>query len=72
METNLALTVDEFCRASRISKTTAYEEISAGRLVVAKVGSKTIVPMHRAEEWIRGREVAQAAPSRNPSGKRKP
>jgi len=67
---DLALTLREFCAAAKVGPTTAYEEIRAGRLIVAKVGTKTIVPVDRAREWLRSREVAAVLPSRNPTGKR--
>jgi len=66
----LARPLREFCQAVGIGITTAYEEIKAGRLIVAKIGAKTIVPDDRGREWLKSREVAAAAPSRNPNGKR--
>lgn len=47
----------EFCRSVGIGITTAYEEIRAGRLIVAKVGVKTLVADDRGREWLRSREV---------------
>jgi len=72
MESNnrLARPLRQFCADVGIGVTTAYEEIKAGRLVVAKVGNKTIVPDDRGREWLRSREVAAVSPSRNPHGKR--
>jgi|GEM_PF-2887600 len=49
---NLAYTVDEACRAARIGRTRLYEEIGAGRLVVSRVGRKTLIPAHRLREWL--------------------
>jgi len=67
--TRLARPLRQFCADVGIGMTTAYEEIKAGRLIVAKVGNKTIVPDDRGREWLRGREVNGAAPSRNPAGR---
>ena len=47
-----AFTVDEFCLAYRIGRTKAYQQINAGRLRVAKIGSKTIVRADDAEAWL--------------------
>jgi hypothetical protein len=69
-ESRLARPLRQFCADVGIGITTAYEEIRAGRLVVAKVGAKTLVPDDRGREWLRSREVAAVAPSRNPQGKR--
>ncbi len=69
-ENRLARPLRQFCADVGIGMTTAYEEIRAGRLIVAKVGAKTLVPDERAREWLRSREVLTVLPSRNPSGKR--
>lgn len=68
-EIKLAFTVPELMAASGVGRTTIYEEVKAGRLVIAKVGAKTIVPVDRAREWLKAREVTGAMPPRNPRGK---
>lgn len=60
----------QFCQDVGISPTTGYQEVKAGRLIVAKIGTKTIVPDDRAREWLKSREVVAVLPSRNPTGKR--
>jgi len=47
--------VDNFARAAGIGRTQAYEEIKAGRLKVAKVGRRTIVPVAETEKWLAAR-----------------
>lgn len=69
-DTPLARPLRQFCAAVGISPTTAYEEIRAGRLIVAKIGTRTLVPHDRGVEWLKGREVATLAPPRNPNGRR--
>jgi excisionase family DNA binding protein len=46
-----ALTIDEYCRAYRICRETAYREIRAGRLPARKLGRKTLVLRADAEAW---------------------
>lgn len=48
----IALTIDEAARVARTGRTKLYEEIAAGRLVVARVGRKTLVPTHRLRQWL--------------------
>ena len=50
--------INEFCSVGR---TTAYEEIKAGRLQVVKAGKRTLVPADAAESWIKNLPVAQAS-----------
>lgn len=35
-----------------ISRTTAYEEIKAGRLKAVKCGTRTLIPMESALAWL--------------------
>jgi excisionase family DNA binding protein len=48
-----AYSVDEFCQAHGIGRNRAYQEIEAGRLRVAKVGRRTLIPVDEAEAWLR-------------------
>lgn len=50
--TKAALSVVEFCHWSGIGRTSAYEEISAGRLQAKKVGRRTIIPVIEAIRWM--------------------
>lgn len=47
--------VVEFARAVGIGRSAAYEEVRAGRLRVAKVGRRTIVPVAEAQRWLAAR-----------------
>jgi hypothetical protein len=42
----------EFCVWARVSRTTAFKEIAAGRLKVARIGRKPIVPVENAKAWL--------------------
>jgi hypothetical protein len=48
-----AFSVAEFCERYGIGRTSAYEEIAAGRLQVAKAGKRTLVSADAAESWLR-------------------
>ena len=53
--------INEFCSRYGVGRTTAYEEIKAGRLQVVKAGKRTLVPADAAKFWIKNLPVAQAA-----------
>lgn len=56
-----AMTVDEFCRWARTGKTKAYAEAKSGRLILRKIGSKTVILRSDAEAWLRSLPTASAA-----------
>jgi len=60
---NIALTVDEFCKAAGIGRTRAYAEIADGRLRPLKCGRRTLIPASELEAWLR-RLPEVAAPPR--------
>jgi excisionase family DNA binding protein len=47
-----AYTVDEFCAAHAIGRTTFYAELKAGRIRVVKCGRKTLVPKTEKDAWL--------------------
>ena len=47
--------ISAFAAAVGIGRTQVYEEIKTGRLKVAKVGRRTIVPIAEAERWLAAR-----------------
>ena len=47
-----AFSVEEFCKRYGIGRSSAYEEIRAGRLKCRKLGARTLVPQDSAEEWL--------------------
>ena len=47
-----AFSIAEFCRAYGIGRTTAYQEIAAGRLRAVKVGQRTLIASDAAEAWL--------------------
>lgn len=49
--TKPAFTVSQFSEAYAVGKTTAYEEIAAGRLVSYQVGRRRYISAHAAAAW---------------------
>jgi excisionase family DNA binding protein len=47
-----ALRVTEACTSLSISRSTLYEEISAGRLKAVKCGSRTLIPTAEIKAWL--------------------
>jgi excisionase family DNA binding protein len=48
-----ALSVEDFCNSYGVGRTTAYEEISSGRLRAVKVGRRTLIPETSAADWLK-------------------
>jgi hypothetical protein len=46
-----AYSIEDFARLHSIGRSTAYSEISAGRLVARKMRSRTIVTAEDAKAW---------------------
>jgi hypothetical protein len=51
MEPQNGYSVEEFARRHDIGRTTAYEEIKAGRLIARKVQGRTIILEEDAKTW---------------------
>lgn len=47
----LAFSLTEFADAHGISRTSVYNEIRAGRLVISKVGRRSLVTAEHAAAW---------------------
>jgi hypothetical protein len=47
-----AFGIDEFCRRYGVGRTTAYAEMTAGRLRRRKVGKRSLVTEDDAEAWL--------------------
>jgi hypothetical protein len=54
-------TIFDFCRTYSISRTSAYNEINAGRLKIRKIGRATRVAEEDAEAWFAACAVAPEA-----------
>lgn len=54
------MTVFEFCEAVRISKSTFYLEVKAGRIQLLKAGSKTLIAATEPTRYL-GQMAAAAA-----------
>lgn len=48
---NTFITIADFCSAYRISRTTAYRQINAGRIPIIKVGRASRIRVSDAEAW---------------------
>jgi len=59
-----ALSVEDFCKSYSVGKTTAYEEISNGRLHAVKVGRRTLIPESSAAAWLKAQPSISAASER--------
>jgi hypothetical protein len=44
-------TIEEFAVRNRISRSQAYKEIAAGRLIARKVGTRTIITKEDGAAW---------------------
>jgi len=55
-----AFSLNEFCNRYGIGRTTAYEEIKAGRLQVVKAGKRSLVPADAAESWLQNLPSARS------------
>ena len=49
---NGALTVKEFLAWSRISRTTFYNQVNAGKIPLKKVGKRSLILRTDAESWL--------------------
>jgi excisionase family DNA binding protein len=47
-----AYTVNEFCSAAAIGRTTFYSEVAAGRIRILKCGRRTLVPATESQAWL--------------------
>jgi hypothetical protein len=56
-----AMSIDEFCRWACVGKTKTYAEAKAGRLLLRKIGSKTVVLRTDGEQWLRSLPAVPAA-----------
>ena len=48
----LSYTIAEFCSATGIGRTSAYEEIAAGRLKAVKAAGRRLILKKDAEAWL--------------------
>jgi excisionase family DNA binding protein len=58
-----ALSIPQFCQRYGPGKSTAYQEIQAGRLRARKVGRRTLITLDDAERWLR--DLPEFAASEN-------
>lgn len=46
------LTINEFCRAINLGKTSVYKLINEGKVKAVKLGKKTLVPQSSVNDFI--------------------
>lgn len=52
LEQRGALTVDEFCAWAPLGRSKFYQEVTAGRIRLRKVGRKSVVTVTDALAWL--------------------
>ena len=57
-----AMTIKEFCDWAGVGLTTAYKEIDAGRLIMRKLGRRSIIRKADAEAWLAELPVGKGPP----------
>jgi excisionase family DNA binding protein len=53
MDSLRAFSIRVFCARYGVSRTFAYEQIKAGRLIAYKIGRRTLIRAANAEAWVR-------------------
>lgn len=51
----------EFCGWARVSRTVAFKEIAAGRLIAVRVGRKSLITIANARAWLAALPTNRAA-----------
>jgi hypothetical protein len=65
-----AYSVETFCLAFDIGRSSVYEEIRTGRLKAHKVGTRTIIALEDGLAWLHGQPVVETMnPSLSPQGR---
>ncbi len=54
MTEKLAYSVHEACTAIGIGRTRLYEEIKSGRIIVRKIGKRTLIPVSALVAFLKG------------------
>ena len=54
----LALSVSEFCDTCSISRSLFYQEVKAGRILILKVGKRTLIAATEAHRWLNSLRTA--------------
>lgn len=52
-----AYDIPTFCRLFSIGRTLTYAEIKAGRLKIAKIGRRTLIPAESAIAWLNAHQT---------------
>ena len=54
----MALSVSEFCVTCSISRSLFYQEKKAGRILVLKVGKRTLIASTEVDRWLASLQAA--------------
>lgn len=54
------LTIDEFCEATGMGRSLAYQQMASGGLPFVKIGKRRLIPVEGSQAWLKGKEVANA------------
>ena len=57
-----AFTVNEFLEWARISRSTFYKEVAAGKIEIRKVGGRSLVLRANAENWLNSLPLSSELP----------
>lgn len=56
-----AFSVPEFCASVSIGRTTFYQQVKDGRIRVAKIGRRTLIPSSEVDRWLNAATVGGEA-----------
>jgi hypothetical protein len=56
-----AFNLDEFAKWARVGRTAVYMEAAAGRLIVSKIGRRSVVTYANASAWLNSLPTRQPA-----------
>lgn len=63
-QASAAMSATAFVRWARIGRTQAFNEITAGRFIAAKVSARKLVTMEEAQRWISTLPVCATRPAK--------
>ena len=68
-ENRLGYSIGEFCKAVPIGRTKLYAEARAGNIRLRKIGTKTVITMQDALEYMRSLPHAEMSAAQSPKEK---
>lgn len=55
------LTIDEFCEATGMGRSLAYQQMQKGGLPFVKIGKRRLIPVDESRAWLKGKEVTNSS-----------